>query len=223
MYLSRVIKDWENWKPVPVDSFILSIYHLQVYYINEIKRGIAGKGSYHLKSRYGAAQDEDDGVATMYTRPDQIVHNILSSQQLSENGYSNPQAQDEQIDNIHEKRPFSHMSMYSQAAEILKNEDIVFNTKMQVFIVRGHGIQRMVKLFPKETCSCPMVQGCYHILAAKMSLNMISKEEPKINLTRLRKNARKPRIKYGRKGPNDESGSLHCTKILCIYKYVKTL
>ena len=51
------------------------------------------------------------------------------------------------------------MSVHSLAAEIFKNEDIVFNTKMQVFIVRGHGMQRMVKLFSKETCSYPTMQG----------------------------------------------------------------
>jgi len=76
------------------------------------------------------------------------------------------------------------MSLHSQAAGILRNEDIVFSTEMQVFIVRGHGMQRVSKwymLMPNNARMLP--PPC-----SQDSLDMIPKEEVNINLTE------KPRI-----------------------------
>jgi len=188
-----VIKDWENWKPVPVDSFVLSMYQLQIYYFQEIQRGIAGKGLYHLKSRYKVWWDDyEDGVATSCPHPDQIVHCILiGHQQQSGNGNSdnNLEAKSERQD-IQDSPPFSLMSLYSQATEISRNDDIVFNTKMRRFIVKGHDKQTSVQVF-LEQCTHPTMKGYYHILAAKMCLNMVGKEQPKINFPKLRKKCTK--------------------------------
>ena len=62
-----------------------------------------------------------------------------------------------------------------------------------------------VKLFPKETCQCPSgVTGrCYHILAAKKSINMPTDSKTQtVSLTQLRKRSRsRPDKKSGRKKP----------------------
>lgn len=39
---NSVLKRIQNFKEVPVDSAILSLYHLQSYYWNEWQRGLAG-------------------------------------------------------------------------------------------------------------------------------------------------------------------------------------
>ena len=39
---NKVIKEFQSWKEAPLDSFVLAMYKLQVYYSNEIKRGFAG-------------------------------------------------------------------------------------------------------------------------------------------------------------------------------------
>jgi len=39
---NKVIKEFQSWKEAPLDSFVLAMYQLQVYYCNEIKRGLAG-------------------------------------------------------------------------------------------------------------------------------------------------------------------------------------
>lgn len=39
---NKVIKEFQSWKEAPLDSFILAMYQVQVYYSNEIKRGLAG-------------------------------------------------------------------------------------------------------------------------------------------------------------------------------------
>ena len=45
---SRVLKDLQEWKEAPVDSVVLSLFQLQVFYYNEVKRGLAGLGEYTL-------------------------------------------------------------------------------------------------------------------------------------------------------------------------------
>ena len=65
--------------------------------------------------------------------------------------------------------PTSHLSMYARAMLIVENDNIVFNTKMSTFIVKGSKeVKRIVTLFPKATCSCLSTGECYHILAAKI-------------------------------------------------------
>jgi hypothetical protein len=56
-------------------------------------------------------------------------------------------------------------------------------------------------LHPQETCQCPSLCSCYHILAAKICLGVEDLQEKNIyNLTQLRKNNRKkPNKKAGKK------------------------
>lgn len=64
---------------------------------------------------------------------------------------------------------------------------------MKTFTILGSGDKpQAVKLFPKETCTCPSTVQCYHILAAKMSIGMqnLDQQRKPFNLTQLRKNAR---------------------------------
>lgn len=72
------------------------------------------------------------------------------------------------------------------------------------FVVEGsNGNKYSVQLYPKETCSCPSLATCYHILAVQMSIGVEDLSEKRIyNLTQLRKNSRKrPNKNAGRKQP----------------------
>ena len=95
------------------------------------------------------------------------------------------------------------MTAYERATNILNSGKISFDTKLSVFTVQGTNEPRLVKLFPKPSCSCRSSTSCYHILAAKMSLG-INEEVPKrpLNMTQLRRNKRKRGDKTsGRKHP----------------------
>ena len=48
----RVLKDLQDWKELPVDCLALSLYNLQIFYLNEMKRGLAGTGTYHLTESF---------------------------------------------------------------------------------------------------------------------------------------------------------------------------
>ena len=53
------------------------------------------------------------------------------------------------------------MSSLTRAREVMKADDISFNTKFHCFNVKGtSGTTRVVTLFPKETCSCPATGDC---------------------------------------------------------------
>ena len=58
---------------------------------------------------------------------------------------------------------------------------------MSAFIVKGSKeVKRIVTLFPKQTCSCPSTGECYHKLATKINLGMVTgKEKAACNLTIL--------------------------------------
>jgi hypothetical protein len=39
---NSTLKRLQRWREVPVDTVLLTIYHLQAYFHNEIQRGMAG-------------------------------------------------------------------------------------------------------------------------------------------------------------------------------------
>lgn len=39
---NTLLKHLQEWKEIPVDMAVLSLYHLQAYYSNEWERGLAG-------------------------------------------------------------------------------------------------------------------------------------------------------------------------------------
>ena len=85
---------------------------------------------------------------------------------------------------------------------IIENGNISHDCKLGVFTVLGTtGNPQAVRLFPKETCTCPSASLCYHIMAVRMSIGM-DQQKPlsKVNLSRLRRNARSKKDKTsGRK------------------------
>ena len=72
----------------------------------------------------------------------------------------------------------SHVSMYVRAMLMVENDNIVFNTKMRAFFVKGSKeVKRIFTLFPKQTCSCLSTGERYHILTAKISLGMATEKK----------------------------------------------
>ena len=87
---------------------------------------------------------------------------------------------------------------------IIEKGNITHNCKLGVFTVLGTtGNPQAVRLFPKEDCTCPSTGLCYHIMAVRISIGM-DQQKPlsKVNLSRLRRNARPKKDKTsGRKKP----------------------
>ena len=98
---NTVLKHYEGWKEAPLDSMILGLYQIQVYYHNEIQRVYSGLGSYLLSPDYSfAAIPLDELVTVSVTSPADIVAKIRSSREFV-NGCVNSDADirdGEQID-----------------------------------------------------------------------------------------------------------------------------
>ena len=211
--IHRMMKEWQEWSEVPIDCFTLSIYHLQLYYSNEIKRGIAGAGNYSLAEEYEPLKI-GHFVTEILANPS--PHEIVKQFKCKMSESSKTLKKDFKQETSEEDLiPTSHMSMYARALLVVKNGNISFDTKMSTFIVKGSKeVKRIVTLFPKQTCSCLSAGECYHVLAAKLCLGIeVGKEPVKRNLTVLRKYKRpKKEKRCGRKRPrpNDVEGR-------CIY------
>lgn len=88
--------------------------------------------------------------------------------------------------------------------EIIDRGEISHNEKLGVFTVLSTtGTPRVVRLFPKQSCSCPSSGLCYHIIAAQISIGLeVGNVQLKVNLTQLRRNSRTRKDKTsGRKRP----------------------
>ena len=97
-------------------------------------------------------------------------------------------------------------SQVARAQMIVDNNKCIYQPEMKVFTVQGTCDVHAVKLFPKQSCTCPAKSECYHILSAKLYMGMdLGKKQKKITMTQLRRNTR-PRTnrKKGRKGPLTE-------------------
>jgi len=60
---------------------------------------------------------------------------------------------------------------------VLTEDRISFDPKLGIFVVRSsESHHHAVTLFPKQSCTCSSTGECYHIISAKMSLGMESKQ-----------------------------------------------
>ena len=62
---NSVLKRLQNWREVPIDAIVLGLYHLQAFYLNEVRRGFAGLGSYSLSDEFEAAKQSPDEIQTI--------------------------------------------------------------------------------------------------------------------------------------------------------------
>ena len=91
------------------------------------------------------------------------------------------------------QKPHSSLTQIERAHIILQSGNISFNPKLHLFNVIGSGNRPyVVRLFPREMCSCPSSGICYHIIAVKISIGSettVTKHQ-KLNLTMFRKRTR---------------------------------
>lgn len=72
----------QNWREVPVDAIILSLYYLRAYYFNEIQRGLCGLGNYQLLEQFSIARLDPDNIITMSVySPDITVSKVLEKRE----------------------------------------------------------------------------------------------------------------------------------------------
>ena len=72
-----MLKQYQHWKEAPVDSIVLGLYYLQVFYYNEIERGLSGLGTYSLRPEFSSLlRPADEAITLKAYSPEEIVQRI---------------------------------------------------------------------------------------------------------------------------------------------------
>ena len=208
----------QDWKEVKCDAIVLSLYKLQNYYFTEILRGFCDLGNFQLKDEFiGAKRNPRDVEFPAYINPDEIVdkirHDLIN--------FDNPlfSIASNEISEIEEKsletskiskleKPYVPCTQQHQAMSVIEEKRITHVPKNNAFIIVGTDPQKiyLTKLFPKESCTCPATNTCYHILAARKSIGInILPAKKHVNLSLLMRKSRKRNDKKsGRKKPRPQ-------------------
>ena len=193
--LNFVLKELQGWKEVKIDNAVLAFYQMQAYYSNEIRRGLAGMGEYHVLSQYSdvvSGMKEKELLPTC--SPKEIVQRLQGKIADENTTVTTVIANTTSIQGSEEIVSASSCKGSAQYRTKLciASGFVSFDAKLGVFLVKGTtGTARVVTVFPTETCSCPSKCDCYHILAVKMSIGIPAVNERRItNLSQLRKNTR---------------------------------
>ena len=80
--LNHTIKQFNEWKEIPVDCAVLSFFHFQNFFWYELLRGFTGSGDYVLREEFMFAKLETDEVVWPNTicRPDKIVELVRGAE-----------------------------------------------------------------------------------------------------------------------------------------------
>jgi len=200
---NAVIKRLVQWKEVTVDTAVLALHMDQQYLYNESLRGRCGLGQFVLRDIFSAAKLEEDEVSfcPISCNSEDIVTFVRGNLENMEH----VDTADVEVENTappgRDLVP-DRKSQTAMAIETEKAGKVIHVPQMKSFMVEGlTGQKYAVSLFPKESCQCPSSTTCYHILAAKLSVNLpIEGMKKQHNLTILRRNARcRSEKKLGRK------------------------
>lgn len=222
---NTVLKRLQQWKEAPVDSILLCLYQLQVYYYNEIQRGLCQSGNYNLCPQFASlAQPPEDVQLIDCISPEDIVARVRSQELHVDDPQDMASCIQDSVKSTVYSSASSSTSQLARAKLVIAENRISHDLKLGVFVVKNNeGKHNAVTLFPKQSCTCPSTCECYHILAAKLSVGLPCRDETKtINLSQLRRNTRsRKEKKSGRKKPcladctiNPAPDSLYSTDML---------
>ena len=122
-------------------------------------------------------------------RSDEIVSRIRNGDMTSQPHSPQPQGE------VQPQKPPLTLTQLERARLILPSGKISFDPKLHlhVFNVLGSGDRPyVVRLFPRQSCSCPSSGTCYRILAVKISIGTETNlmKHRTVNLTMLCKRTR---------------------------------
>ena len=214
---NTLIKQLVLRKEKSPDSLAFALYHLQCYFKNEVQRGLAGLGQYLLQEQFQGLAISMEAMELEHCFPlEEIAQRLTQNRSIGKTECNDkPEvAEDDSEDNIDERVKPTHNvpdcptdtvpgSQIARAQLILDKQQCVYNPKVKAFLLQGTSEAHAVRLFPKNTCTCPAKHECYHIIAAKLYMGMdVGKRQKRITMTQLRQNTRpKCSKKRGRKGP----------------------
>jgi len=70
---NTMLKQYQNWMEAPVDTIVLGLYHLHVFYYNEVQRGLSSLNTYSLQPEFSSLlRPADEAVNPTAYSPEEI-------------------------------------------------------------------------------------------------------------------------------------------------------
>ena len=163
--LKASLKRFQDWKEVTPDMMTYSLFQIQSVVLSEIESSLNGFGPY---------------------RP------TMSNIPIKQSEQKQPQNYAVTIDSVRQRLKGDRTELVPRIVQALADVFSVTYTpaKAAFFVSRKDGPIHAIKVIPKESCSCPAVTTCCHIIAAKKSIGLDTGERKKLNLSELQKRKR---------------------------------
>ena len=188
----------------------LSLYYLQQYYQVELMRDFCDVGTFKLKREHRHRRMDADSMEMLeiICRPEDVVEFVkgkISSLEAETSAKEEDVLPANATKLADEEKENSAVSTQRALAMMaIKQGRVHHCLSSRSFTIEGSkGDKYAVTLYP-EKCVCPALGTCYHILAAKLSIDQPIGDKKRIyNLTQLHKNAKKrPNKRAGKKIPD---------------------
>ncbi len=184
--LHKMIKSQNDWKELPVDALILSLFHFQMNFIIEFNRATKGLGNFNIKKAFS---------------------NLVKLIAVPENAYL---PLDKIINKIKLHLPFNsdkpenyRMSQKHLAALAVEKGFIAINSQTKSCTVRHPFFDNVHTVTFKDgkinNCSCSSSGLCFHKIAIIKSFDCEISDNNTYNLSILRRKGRGKETKLGRK------------------------
>ena len=141
-----LLKDFQNWKEVPIDGLLMSLKLIQGFREEECRRGKMGLGNYSLKSKYKQFKTDAENFQprTLVCHPKDIV-NSIRNRDFIVHDFAND------LMNKHASN-----SRIVRAKELVAQDLIAFLPRLGAFSVMDTNEIHVVKVHLTESCSCPV-------------------------------------------------------------------
>ena len=194
--MNAVLHNLQQWKQVPLDVICVSLFHLSCYYQREIIRGQHLFGSWHLKEEFSYLQRDTSLIP--------FLPKAIDPKEIVDKARENMLPQYEEVSTANDdSTPSSKLnvkpkggSQLALAHEAIQDKRVTL-TEKGCWVVRAADNETpyVVLLFPKETCSCPAVKMCYHLMACKIMIGQDLYDDTNPNMTLLQKKVRQKKRK----------------------------
>ena len=177
--MNAVFHRLQQWKNVPVDVIVMSMYHLCAFYLRELHRSLYQCGRWTNKDAFEFCKRDPSLMPRLQVvfSPQDIVN------QVNMDAYVKPRQQET---SLHQDDPKVD-SRISLAVSTVNDNRVKLCGNGTFVVNEVSGLKPCaVTLFLKVFCSCSSTKVCYHIAACKMAVCLVPDlQEGKSNLSEL--------------------------------------
>ena len=213
--MNAVLHRLQNWKQVPLDVVCYSLFQLSCFYQREIERAFHQCGSWEVRDEFSFLCRDPSMMPNLpkVTNPKEIVARAKGDivSQLNEREDDGDGESDSNNGDSAMNRTSSTNAPITQlglAYEALQNKRVsLVNSGCWMVVGTDGSTPYAVRLFPKETCTCPAAGLCYHLIACKLMIGQkVDDIVSKPNMTALQQRSRRKDKERpsGRKPPRNK-------------------